>query len=260
MFTFLVPLVLSLPLNAQTQNDRKGNPPADSRLETLLKDWDKANQDIRELHFTIKFTTDETDPNQRMHQLLKDGQGLKDNTFRQGEGFFKKPKLGRVDWKDEKGNLSELFIWNDNAYERYDFEKKEKLVFPVPADNTRENFNWLGRCLLHFVGERIKWIFFDLPAAELKARFEITLSKEDATWAYLQLKPLKPDDKANFRELRIVLNQKTHLLRQICLYDVIGNRTIWDFENIEVNPTPPITLESISKNLPKGFREGHLPK
>lgn len=217
----------------------------ESRLDALLRAWDKANQNASELHFTIKLTSED---------LV-----LKWKTIRQGEGFLKKPKLGRVDWKDEKGSPTESYIWNDKVYERYDFEKKEKQVFQVPAESAREHLNWIGRFLLSIFEERIEWLWFNLTAPEVKERFEISLLKEDTNWAYLQLKPIKKVDQNYFRPIRAVLNQKTHLIRQVYLVDVNGNRHIWDYETIDVNPTPPLTTQSIFKGLPKEFKEIRIP-
>jgi hypothetical protein len=60
--------------------------------------------------------------------------------------------------------------------------------------------------------------------------------------------------------MEVVLDQKTHLVRQYRMLDVNGNRNIYDFAKIEINPTPEITLESISKDLPTSFKELRMNK
>jgi len=60
--------------------------------------------------------------------------------------------------------------------------------------------------------------------------------------------------------LEIVLDQNTHLVRQYRLLGVNGNWDIYDFAKIEINPTPEFTLESISKDLPKSFKELRMNK
>jgi hypothetical protein len=59
--------------------------------------------------------------------------------------------------------------------------------------------------------------------------------------------------------MEVVLNQKTHLVRQVRWLIANGNRMILDFDKVEINPTPPITWESISKDLPKGWQKIHIP-
>jgi hypothetical protein len=54
----------------------------------------------------------------------------------------------------------------------------------------------------------------------------------------------------DFQQVELVLNQKTHLVCQVRYSMPNGNRMILDFEKMEINPTPPITWESISKDLP----------
>ena len=90
-------------------------------------------------------------------------------------------------------------------------------------------------------------------------RFDLRLKKEDKYWAYIQLEPKAKEIRAELRDMEIVLDQKTHFVRQYRLVHTNGNRTIMDFQKIEINPIPPITLESISKGLPKGFKEIYIP-
>jgi TIGR03009 family protein len=222
-------------------NEEKGKPVTSARSEELLKGWNKANEDARQIHYAIQLTIEDKVLNQK--------------TIRQGEGFVKKPNQARVNWKDEKGNLKQVYLCIDQHYEIYDFEKKEKLLLRVPSENAKEGLlsNWLVQRIVSGLKQNFEWMFLGLPEAELKKRFEISLLKEDDNWAYLQLSPLTDSDQPYFRKLRIVLNQKTHLIRQMCVFDNTSLMT-FDFQNIEVNSSS-VSLESFTKDLPKNFKE-----
>src|SRR5438132_5731205 len=94
---------------------------------------------------------------------------------------------------------------------------------------------------------------------EVRERFDVRLNKEHKNWTYIQLEPKTKEIRAQLRDMEVVLDQKTHFVRQYRLVYTNGNRTVIDFQKIEINPIPPITLESISKGLPKGFKEIYIP-
>src|SRR5439155_4453356 len=90
---FLV-LVASIVLSTSPHGSSRaagdeGKSDASARLDVLLKDWDKANKNVRELHYTMDWTTEDSVlKNKEVHRL---------------EGFFNKPGLERVDIRDDKG-------------------------------------------------------------------------------------------------------------------------------------------------------------
>ena len=69
----------ALPVGLRIAIDAENNHRVAARLETLLQAWDKANQNARELHYTVQWTTED--------------RVLKDKTIRQVEAFIKKPKF-----------------------------------------------------------------------------------------------------------------------------------------------------------------------
>jgi hypothetical protein len=104
----------------------------------------------------------------------------------------------------------------------------------------------------------LKWFYIGFPVNEMRQDYLFRLNKEDKYWAYIKIDP-RTEAEGDFKDLEVVLNQKTHLVRQIRCVDWCGRRVIWDIEQVEINPTPAITLESIFKNLPKDWKRVYLP-
>jgi len=246
--SFLVVIAVGLNVGRTDQNSEPTKDKLDSsgRLETLLKAWDKANQNAREIHYIMEWTTED--------------RVLKDKNVRRAEGFVKKHKLARLDLSEDKGKPTQIILLNDRTLEMYNIQKKEKLSWETPFASPGDDSNkgWFGGILARMFQEFHELFCFDISLDEVHQRFDVHLRKEDQYWAYIQLIPKTKEEREFLRELEVVLDQKTHLIRQYRGINANGNRSILDFQKVEINPTPAITLESISKDLPKGFKETNL--
>jgi outer membrane lipoprotein-sorting protein len=219
----------------------------ESRVDALLRGWDKANQNIRAAHYMAEWTTEDI--------------VLKHKEIRKVEGFVQRPSLARIHLKDDKGKPRVIFLYNEKLLEIYNFQKTEKIAWNMPVGFPEEylNMGWLWDILARpFYFER-KMLCFDFSIGEIYHHFAVRLNKEDKYWAYIQLMPKSKESQTVLRELEVVLDQRTHLVRQYRLLDSLGNRSIFDLQKVEFNPTLPITWESISKDLPKGFKEVSIP-
>jgi hypothetical protein len=216
---------------------------AESRLEALLKEWEKATENIRAAHYVIDWT--------------REDRVLKDKEVFQIEGSIKRSKLARIDLKDNRGKTTIIYLLNDRTFDIYNFANELKYSFEIPAGfpETYVPKEGLEQFLARSFQQERQLFYFEFPFGEIGQLFDIRLRKEDKDWTYIRLIPKSEEKKSLFREMEVVLDQKTHLVRQYRVLDVTGNRDIYDFRKIEVNPTPAITLESISKDLPKGFKE-----
>ncbi len=217
------------------------NPCPSSRLEELLKAWDKVNQNAREIHYTIQMTVED--------------HVLKDKTVRRGKGSFKKPSLGRIDWNDEKGKLTDICIWNNKVFEEYNFGKKTNLRIDLSLCSLEKPLNqcWPIKIMVGIFERNFRWLPIGLPVTNLKEQFDIRLVKEEKDWAYLQLKPRNNKGKPDIGEIELVLSQTNYLVRQVRSRDSTGNLVIWDFQEAEINPMRSISLDSILKDLPQDF-------
>jgi hypothetical protein len=216
---------------------------SESRLETLLKEWEKATNNIRAAHYVIDWTREDS--------------VLKEKEVFRIEGFIRRSKLARIDLKDHSGKTTIIYLLNDKIFDIYNFANDVKFSFEIPAGFPEAYVpkGWLEEFLARSFQQERQLFYFEFPFGEIGQLFDIRLRKEDKNWAYIRLIPKSEEKQSLFREMEVVLDQKTHLVRQYRVLDVTWNRDIYDFRKIEVNPTPAITLESISKDLPKGFKE-----
>jgi hypothetical protein len=218
------------------------------RLETLLKEWEKATNNIRAAHYVIDWTREDS--------------VLKEKEVFRIEGFIRRSKLARIDLKDHSGKTTIIYLLNDKIFDIYNFTNEIKYSFEIP-DGFPEAYldkGWLESFLARRFQQERELFYFEFPIGEIHQHFGVRLRKEDKYWTYIQLIPKTKEKQSFFREMEIVLDQKTHLVRQYRMLDVIGNRSIYDFKKMEINPTPEFTLESISKDLPKSFKELQMNK
>ncbi len=218
----------------------------DARLATLLREWEKADHEVRELNYSFQSTMED--------RILRDKQ------ISRGEAFVKKPNLLRIDWKDEKGKFWKTWIWSNGFLREYDSEKKEIWILRISSDLSKESLDrgWLLNGICRQMHQGLKWFYIGFPVNEMRRDYLFRLNKEDKYWAYIKIDP-RTEREGDFKDLEVVLNQKTHLVRQIRCVDCCGRRVMWDFEQVEINPTPAITSESIFKNLPKDWKKVYLP-
>jgi hypothetical protein len=216
--------------------------PTPVRLDDLLKAWNKANQNVHEVHYTIEWTTED--------------RVLKEKEVRRLEGFIKRRRLARVDIRDDKGKANLILLLNDKTLECYNLRNEQKGVWEIPAGFPEEYFKkgWPMGVLARAFEWNRQLLCFEFPVSEIHQRFDARLTKEDKYWAYIELIPKTNECPCDFQKMEVVLDQRSHLVRQYRSLDANGSWSICDFQKIEVNPTPPISLESISKDLPKGFK------
>jgi len=77
-----------------------------------------------------------------------------------------------------------------------------------------------------------------MKAQDAKARLRLTLVKEDKLYTYIKIVPRLLEDKADFREARLVLWSQTLLPREAALRRANGNENIWDIPKIRTQPAP----------------------
>jgi hypothetical protein len=230
-------------------------PPADAfdanrRLEAVLREWSKANRETKSFHATVKFTT-----------LDKTFQQIE---VRHVEVSVRKPDLVRRDVKDDKAKLIEIWLQLGDTWHWYNSVPRHHTVFPplmeLPTLAKSVGWAWLSD-LIAATARVDNWVYVELPVEEVRQHCSIHLVKEDQWWTYLQVEP-KPSDtlRAHFRHMRVVLNRKTRLVRQIWLEQPNGTEMRWDFERLETDVRPPITVDSLSRDLPQGWELRELTK
>ena len=222
---------------------------ADARLDAVLREWAQASDVVRESHFKIRVTA--ADP-------------VLDTTTDSGvEVFVRKPDLMRVDFKDAKGNFQHSFVCRGRTIHQWDASRKEERVtslppefgFPEKPERYPDGFlnSLLGKGL-----EWLSWLSFGPPVRDLKARFDLRLTKEDDSRTYLEIKPRRPRDRRDFSRIQVVLESKTFRIRRLWREQSDGVETTFDFEPPVGDSTEAITPESILKGLPEDYKKVDL--
>ncbi len=74
---------------------------------------------------------------------------------------------------------------------------------------------------------------FGVKADEARKRYELTSSKEDRWYVYIEVRPRLAADRATFRRARLVLNRDSYLPRQLWFEDAKGNEVTWDVPRVQ---------------------------
>lgn len=94
---------------------------------------------------------------------------------------------------------------------------------------------------------------FGMKARDAKARYDLKLAKEDQWYAYVEIVPRTPQDRADFQKARVVLNRTNFLPRQLWFEKSNGDEVTWDLPRLEPG-TPVDRREFDPPGLPQGWR------
>jgi hypothetical protein len=220
-----------------------------NRLDTLLQLYEQQRRKRRDMRGRIVETS-------------------KDRTFGEtlvihANVLFKAPDFFRLDLSDSEGHPSDIWLWTDKEVRFYNFDQKHVWITKItPAEAKALNAE-LGRWGRFFTagvwGQPTKDRYFGLPAAELKKRYKLRLTKEDKYYAYLEMQPRTDDARAEMTSGQLVLNQQTHQMRRLWLETVNLTEVTLDFAQVEVNADPPLSKARFFRGLPRGWDEDRAP-
>ena len=178
------------------------NIPIDARL---IK-WEEAFRGVGSIVVKPLYRTDK----------LKKGE-----THWEGEARYLKPNLAALRLiQKEDPKIYELVISTGNFVYEYRPEFKRLVVHEVDPRNGNFDNN-----LLSFL--------FGMTAAEAKARYELTLSKENADYIYIDILPRHEADKREFTRAQIVFFAATTLPRRLWFEKPNGDQVTWDLPEMD---------------------------
>lgn len=219
-----------------------------ARLQRLLRDWEAKSREIRDLRCEFVRTTDD---------MVRERQ-----TVDGGEAVWSRAGFLWVHFKAKNSDLESGVLFTKNEFHEYRFKSREKYVWELPAEwrlkaREMEKLTALERLAVFpsgWIEDRLRLIIVGIPVEELP-RFRITLTREEDNWVWLDLDPKSKYDRASFRGVHVVLEKKRYLPRQTLIQQPNGNTVLWTIKKVQINAEPAITLESFSKELPKGWPE-----
>lgn len=217
---------------------------ADPKLEAHLLGWEKTMGALA--NFRVELSLKRTD------SVFK-----QDKTFT-GVVLCMKPLLSvvRLNYDGDKtGNDYEAFICDGKAVYEYNGLAKTITRWKLPDPKANPGGGTDNLMLDFLTG---------LKAKDAKARFDISLFKEDDNYVYLDVKPILGKDKAEFQQLRMALyGPKTkwaYLPAQVFMVKKNDDSELWKFTNPQTN-IPGVEEKMFQFTPVKGFdmKEGLPP-
>ncbi len=220
------------------------------RLKTILAEYEKASNAIREIHYEFKRT--DTDPI------------FKQKTTGTGQVTYRKPDLVRIDEKMEKEETSH-FLFMDRKIHLFNHLRKTEMIFgPLPKEFGYPEHPEVYPKSDGFWGNLLNpgvWLvgpaslYLPLPIRHLEQTCQLRVTSEDEHWICLVVKPTERGMKGSFEQMEVVLNAKTYHIRRVCLYEPTGRMVCVDVEKAVINPKEGVTPETIRKGLPQGWKQ-----
>lgn len=199
-------------------------------LEAVLTEWFGKTQGIKKLQGEhVRWTYD------TVFTVAK---------ISRGRFYYEGPDKGRIDVTPEpvqqnqtvkgpggivfnvKPDTPERWVCDGEQILKIDEATKEYEVLPIPAEHRGAN---IMDSALPFL--------FGMPPAAAKQRYSMKLVSRDETAVFLEIRPKKKVDAANWQRADVKLDAKTFLPTAVQLIDPAGNGiTVFKFEETQVNP------------------------
>lgn len=209
-----------------------GSPPNSGRLDTILMSWEQAMSSIKSASAQCTHTV--------VDKVLKDKQVF------EGTAQFMKPSMAVLDlkMKNRPQEVEHVICTGTLVYHFVPSLQVIRVYEMKTGQSNQDNF-------LPFLQ--------GMKAQDAKARYDLTLIKEDKLYTYVRILPRLPEDKADFKEARLVLWTQTYLPRELRFIDVNGNENVWDIPKIEPN-NPQVSRNAFTApKLPTGWKWEKVP-
>jgi TIGR03009 family protein len=202
-----------------------------NRLDAILMSWQQAMSTVQNASAQCTHT--------KIDKVLKDKEVF------EGIAQFMKPNLAIIDlnMKDRPQDVEHVISTGTFVYQFVPATQVIK-VYEMKTGQSSQDF-------LPFLQ--------GMKAQDAKARYDLALIKEDKYWIYIQILPRLPEDKADFKQARLVLSNQTYLPRELRFIEANGNENIWDIPKIQPN-NPQVTRNTFTApKLPTGWKWEKVP-
>ncbi len=220
------------------------NPP--SRLDVILREWEKANETVKAARYRFKRTE---------HDRTW---GTSETTT--GAVQMRRPGLLRVESRAKDAN--EILLYTPTSLHAYFGDRNEEAVMhgfrPRPfLHGGKERKSWFGGIVFYL--SDLHWLYAGLRPRDVAGHFDLSVSEADKSYIYLEGKPRSDSAKAWCRRLRIALLKDEFRIRQLWWEHPNGSSTTLDIEDFDVRAK--VTPESIRDGLPQNWKrtEGTWP-
>jgi outer membrane lipoprotein-sorting protein len=220
----------------------------DMALEVILSQCAKNRKEIAKLHCQGVLTRDDRVLNLK-RPLLR------------FEFWYARPALRRFDWRDDEGNRFAAVLAKGKKETCYNFDQHIKFSCSLQHLN-KPSSNWITSLFAGMTYPLALYKLVDIGDATAGPqpwacdnRFKIRLLREDEHYACLTVKPRENTwESGVYSNLVVTLDKKTWFLKTAQLTECDGTQARLDLTMVERNQGPEITLETLSKDLPRGWK------
>jgi TIGR03009 family protein len=229
-------------------------PAPNARVDTVLHAWEEKGHSIREVRCAF--------------ECVKTDAVFGSKEISRGRIWYVNPDLFRLDWLDRKDQPEWALYVAGGVVHFYEFAAQRETTIPRSFTPDYQQLGWLGklayRCFWGLITQPNREpshpIYWCIPVEQIKDRFDVRLVKEDANWVCLELEPKKRKDQRHVQLVQVVLDKRTSLVQIVQITDAIGSYQTWTLKRVQTNVKPPLCVEALSRNLPKGWKRIDLSK
>jgi TIGR03009 family protein len=213
----------------------------DPKLDAHLGAWEKKMSGVHNVHTKI--------------ELKRTDNVFKKDTNYKGVVLCMKPNLAvlRLDNAADPTKADyEAYICDGKSLFVYEGLKKTITEIPIP-----QNQAGVDNLMLDFLA--------GMKANVAKQRFDITLFKTDEYYIYLDVKPLRPADQREFKQLRLALYgpgpataKFAYLPAQVFMLKPNDDTEVWKFTNTQVD-VPGVEAKAFTFKPIPGWKQQKAP-
>ncbi|HEV3146931.1 MAG TPA: TIGR03009 domain-containing protein [Gemmataceae bacterium] len=206
--------------------------PQNNRLDKLLLDWEKRMTGVDSI--ACKCAREEKSKASGFKKVYE------------GEARYLKPNMValRMIMPSDK-TIWELYVFTGKHLWEYRPQTKTLRIHEMAPEQTNFQNNFLS-------------FLFGMNAADAKRRYELSLTKEDQHYIYIDVKPRFDADKREFSRAQMVLFTKNMLPARLFFEMPNGDETTWNITDID---TTVKLKEShfLPPPAPEGWRKEFIP-
>jgi TIGR03009 family protein len=195
-------------------------PAPDPALDGHLRRWEQEMQRFQTLYLKL--------------QRVDHDRTLNTTTKYSGAAYFMKAGSGPsarnlillqtfLEGTKNPNDFAEKFVCTGTYFYQFSREMKEVRAYELPrnAKGAMPDDNFLG--------------MFGLRSDEARRRYDLKLSREDANFIYIDIKPRLPRDLEEFTQAQIVLSKSNFIPRRVWYKQPNSTEVLWDIQGAEVN-------------------------
>jgi hypothetical protein len=231
------PLITALVAFILLLGGNSGYAARDGRLEMHLHAWERAAKQIKDFRCTWE--------RRRIDSVFRTVDIDQVSVMGTGMG------LVRFEQRDARRELRGVVLITATKLHAYDYKNRFELVLDWPAP-IRAKVGWLSLWpeMSSDLTDLIS-VLAGLPPPDMRRRYEISLQGEDSYHVYLRWR-LLPKDRQIWGQ--VALEKKTYRVRLLGMDSPNGDQTLYTLKQQQTNLSPPLSPESITADLPKGWK------